>query len=156
MKKIWILGIVASIFLVSCSSEGAEHQTTPMPSEPTISRAAESVEPTPTESTNGEVMTITAQQAKEVMDSGREIVILDVRTPEEFSEGHIKGAVLLPDYEIEESAKNILPNKDAEILVYCRSGRRSKIAANALVSMGYTNVSDFGGIIDWNYEIVTE
>ncbi len=98
-------------------------------------------------------MNITAKEAKEIMDSETGYIILDVRTQEEFDEGHIPGAVLIPDYEIEEKAQDVIPDKDALILVYCRSGRRSKLAAEKLVALGYTNIKEFGGIIDWEYEI---
>ena len=98
-------------------------------------------------------MNITAQEAKEIMDSQEGYVILDVRTQEEFDQGHIPGAILIPDYEIEEKAENVLEDKDQLILVYCRSGRRSKLAAEALVKLGYTHIKEFGGIIDWPYEI---
>ncbi len=96
---------------------------------------------------------ITQQKAKEIMDSGEECIILDVREQEEFDEGHIPGAVLLPYTEIDEKAETILPDKDIPLLVYCRSGRRSKIAAESLSALGYSNVKEFGGIIDWKYEI---
>ena len=96
---------------------------------------------------------ISAAEALVMMDSNDELIILDVRTEEEFSEGHIPGAILIPDYELAERAEAELPNKDQLILVYCRSGRRSKAAAEMLVGMGYTNVKDFGGIIDWKYDI---
>lgn len=99
---------------------------------------------------------ITPEAAKAIMDSGTDCVILDVRTEEEFAQGHIKNAILIPDYEIEAKAKSVLKDKKQLILVYCRSGRRSKLAAQTLVDMGYTNVKEFGGIIDWQYEIVTE
>ena len=72
----------------------------------------------------------------------------------EYDEGHIQGAILIPEYEISARAEEEIPNKDLLILVYCRSGRRSKIAAEELVKLGYTNVKEFGGIIDWEYEIV--
>ncbi len=88
------------------------------------------------------------------MDNESDYVVLDVRTEEEFAEGHIENAVLLPDYEIEVKAETVLTDKEQLILVYCRSGRRSKIASEKLVSLGYTNVKEFGGIIDWKYEIV--
>ena len=80
--------------------------------------------------------------------------IIDARTQEEYDEGHIPGAILIPEYEIADRAEKELPDKDQLILVYCRSGRRSKIAAEELVKLGYTNVKEFGGIIDWEYEIV--
>lgn len=101
-------------------------------------------------------MNITAEEAKKIMDTEPEYVILDVRTEEEFAQGHIPGAILIPDYEIREEAESSLPDKDALILVYCRSGRRSKNAAQILAELGYTNIREFGGILDWPYETVTE
>ena len=97
---------------------------------------------------------ITPQQAKEIMDTEQDYIIVDARTEEEFAEGHIEDAILIPEYEIKDRAEKELPDKDALILVYCRSGRRSKIASEELVNLGYTNVKEFGGIIDWPYEIV--
>ena len=99
---------------------------------------------------------ITAQEAKSIMDTEKNYVIIDARTEEEFATGHIAKAILIPEYEIAERAETELPDKDALILVYCRSGRRSKIASEELVKLGYTNVKEFGGIIDWPYEITTE
>ena len=98
-------------------------------------------------------MNITAQEAKVIMDSQEDYTILDVRTQEEYDQGHIPGAILIPDYEIEEKAEQVLRDKDQLLLVYCRSGRRSKLAAEALVALGYTNIKEFGGIIDWPYEV---
>ena len=97
---------------------------------------------------------ITAEDAKKIMDSGEEHIILDTREQDEFDEGHIPGAILIPYTEIENKAIELIPDKDKLILVYCRSGRRSKIAAESLAKLGYTNVKEFGGIIDWSYEIV--
>ena len=97
---------------------------------------------------------ITPEQAKTIMDTKSEYIIIDARTTEEFAEGHIADAILIPEYEIADRAEKELPDKDALILVYCRSGRRSKIASEELVKLGYTNVNEFGGIIDWPYEIV--
>ena len=99
---------------------------------------------------------ITAQEAKDIMDSGKEHLIIDARTEEEFATGHIANAILIPEYEIADRAETELPDKDALILVYCRSGRRSKIASEELVKLCYTNVKEFGGIIDWPYEITIE
>ena len=96
---------------------------------------------------------ITAQEAKELMDREEGYVILDVRTEEEYAQGHIPGAILIPDYEIETKAEEILTDKDQMILVYCRSGRRSKNAAQVLLELGYTDIREFGGIIDWPYGI---
>ena len=96
---------------------------------------------------------ITPEEAKKIMDSGEEHIILDTREQDEFDSGHIPGAILIPYTEIENKAEETLPNKDTLILVYCRSGRRSKIAAESLAKIGYTNVKEFGGIIDWPYEV---
>lgn len=97
---------------------------------------------------------ITGEQAKALMDSEANYIIIDARTQSEYDEGHIPSAILIPEYEIEARAEKELLDKDQLILVYCRSGRRSKIAAEALANLGYTNVKEFGGIIDWKYEIV--
>ena len=98
---------------------------------------------------------ITAEEAKRIMDSEEGYIILDVRTQEEYDQGHIPGAIVISHEEIAEKAEDVLTDKDQLILVYCRSGRRSKIAAEALVELGYTNIKDFGGIIDWPYEVTT-
>ncbi len=97
---------------------------------------------------------ISGEEAKRLIETERDYIIIDARTDEEFNEGHIEGAILIPEYEIGERAENELPDKNQLILVYCRSGRRSKIASQALADLGYTNVKEFGGIIDWQYEIV--
>ena len=99
---------------------------------------------------------ITPMEAKEIMDTEKNYIILDVRTEEEFAQGHIEGAMMIPDDEIMEKAEGILTDKSQQILVYCRSGRRSKNAASQLVELGYTNVKEFGGIIDWPYETTVE
>ena len=101
-------------------------------------------------------MSITAEEAKKIIDTESEYVILDVRTEEEFAQGHIPGAILIPDYAIREEAEEALPDKNALILVYCRSGRRSKNAAQTLAELGYTNIREFGGIMSWPYETVAE
>ena len=95
---------------------------------------------------------ITAEEAKQIMDSEEGYIILDVRTQEEYDQGHIPGAIVISYDEIAEKAEEALTDKDQLILVYCRSGRRSKIAAEALAELGYTNIKEFGGIIDWSYE----
>ena len=106
---------------------------------------------------NGKASTyeqITAEQDKTIMDTEKDYVIIDARTEEESAEGHIENAILIPEYEIAQRAEKELPDKEQLILVYCRSGRRSKIASEELVKLGYTNVKEFGGIIDWPYDIV--
>ena len=97
---------------------------------------------------------ISGAEAKALMDSESGYIIIDARTQEEYDQGHIPGAILIPEYEIADRAEKELHDKSQLILVYCRSGRRSKIAAEELVKLGYTNVKEFGGIIDWEYETV--
>ena len=96
---------------------------------------------------------ITAEEAKEIMDTQQGYVILDVRTQAEYDQGHIPGAIVISYEEIEAKAESVLQDKSQLILVYCRSGRRSKIAAEVLVKLGYTNIKEFGGILDWPYEV---
>ena len=96
---------------------------------------------------------ITQEEAKEMMDT-QEVIILDVREQEEYDSGHIPGAVLLPVGTIDENtAAQAIPEKDSTVLVYCRSGNRSKTASSALAELGYTNIYEFGGINTWPYDI---
>ena len=98
---------------------------------------------------------ISAEEAYEMMAS-QEVVVVDVRTREEYDGGHIENAVLVPNESIGSEMPEALPDKEATLLVYCRSGRRSKDAAEKLLDLGYQNVYDFGGVIDWPYELVKE
>ena len=141
-KALCIISILLCIFLTACGEDK-------------IVRDVDT--PTLTGSEEGEKSMyeqISAEEAKKVMNSGEEHIILDTREQDEFDEGHIPGAILIPYTEIENKAAEALPDKNKLILVYCRSGRRSKIAAESLAKLGYTNVKEFGGIIDWSYEIV--
>lgn len=103
----------------------------------------------------GPAKVISAEEAKSRIDADRSVIVLDVRTPEEYAEKHIRGSVLLPLDSIGKDAARVLPDKKRTILVYCRSGRRSAIAAQQLLSMGYQSVFDFGGINRWPYETVS-
>jgi len=109
------------------------------------------------DTTGGEEMVrnrrISASYARELMKRYPNAIILDVRSESEFATGHIPDAILLPDFEIKDRARDILYNYNALILVYCRSGARSRAATSLLVSMGYKNVYDFGGINSWPYEV---
>ena len=98
---------------------------------------------------------ISAEEAYEMMAS-QEVVVVDVRTQEEYDGGHIENAVLVPNESIGSEMPETLPDKEATLLVYCRSGRRSKDAAEKLLKLGYQSVYDFGGVIDWPYELVKE
>ena len=145
MKKILCaFSILMCIFLASCNSRsvgiigGADGPTTIIISEKGAGAMYEQITP---------------EEAKVIMDSNDEYVILDAREQDEFDEGHVPGAMLIPYTEIESKAEQMIPDKNQLILVYCRSGRRSKIASESLVNLGYTNVKEFGGIIDWPYEV---
>ena len=145
MKKILCISAAFCIFLTACGNDssigiigGADG--------PTSIIVAEKGEKAMYEQ-------ITSDEAKEIIDSGEEHIILDAREQDEYDAGHIPGAILIPYTEIENKAEDMLPDKDAQILVYCRSGRRSKIASESLVKLGYTNIKEFGGITDWPYEV---
>ena len=99
---------------------------------------------------------VTTEEAVNIMQTEENYVILDVRTAQEFASGHIPGAVLLPNETIGTEDIPLLPDKDQLILVYCRSGNRSKQAAEKLAQLGYTNIVEFGGINSWTGEIVTD
>ena len=96
---------------------------------------------------------ITQEEAKQIMDTTNGYILLDTRTQEEYDQSHIPGALLIPHTEIAQRAEEALPDKDQVILVYCRSGNRSKQASEVLVELGYTNVKEFGGINTWPYEV---
>ena len=100
---------------------------------------------------SGAYQKISAEEAKSKMEAG-DVIVLDVRTEEEFNEGHVPGAIRLEAEDFPDRAADVLPDKNAVILVYCRSGNRSRTASLLLNDMGYVNVYDFGGIRDWPYE----
>ena len=103
-------------------------------------------------SSESDYQQISQEEAKEMMDT-QDVIILDVREQDEYDSGHIPGAVLLPEGTIdEETAAEVIPEKDSTVLVYCRSGNRSKTASSALAELGYTNIYEFGGINTWPYE----
>lgn len=137
------LVIVTVVSFGGCASKEKESH---LPKETETTKTAEMI--------NMTYEQISQKEAKRIMDTEFDYIIIDARTQEEFDEGHIEGAILIPEYEIAEKAPDLIPDKNQLILVYCRSGRRSKIASEALVQLGYTNVKEFGGIIDWEYEIV--
>lgn len=128
MKKILIVLFIMILVLTGCTTDKSSNQ-------------------------GGVYKKITVQEAKSIIDK-EEIIILDVRTKEEYDGGHIKNAVLLPVTDISTKASEVLKDKNAKILVYCRSGNRSATASNELIKMGYKNVIDFGGINSWPYEVV--
>lgn len=140
MKKVILMIITVLLLVVGCTKQQSKMVTTN--NDVDFNQAS--------------YQKITAQEAKEMIDKGEYGVILDVRTLEEYNQGHIEDATLLPDKEIREKAEITLYDKEEVILVYCRSGRRSEAAAKELINRGYINVYDFGGIIDWPYEVAKE
>ena len=104
---------------------------------------------------NNTYRSITMDEAVTMMAQETGYIILDVRRPDEFAAGHIPNAINVPNESIGRAAIPDLPDKDQLIMVYCRSGRRSKEASEKLVKLGYTNIVEFGGILDWKGEIVT-
>lgn len=128
-----------ALFLTGCSDSSGNSQTSP-------TKAIEQ---------KVEYKKITPEQAKKVISEKTDIVILDVRTDAEFKEKRIANSILIPDYDIKTKAEVVLKDKNTVILVYCRSGRRSASASQELIALGYKNVYDFGGIIDWPYETVS-
>ncbi|MDD4802539.1 MAG: rhodanese-like domain-containing protein [Syntrophomonas sp.] len=119
-----------------------------------ISLPAQSIAEKNTQNPAIEYKKITAKEAKSRIDSGEQIIIVDVRTEAEYISEHIPNAVLIPNETIANSMPALLPALDAEILIYCRSGNRSAQAAKKLIAIGYTNVYDFGGIANWPYDKV--
>lgn len=157
MKKIkmaaaLIGAILVGTTLVSCA--GGPASSAAANSDAPQSTASAPAEPSVPQSMAQAYKTISPDQAKEIMMGQEPFILLDVRTEEEFKAQHIEGAVLIPDYELAERAAAELPDKDALILIYCRSGRRSASAAKTLAEMGYTNINDMGGITSWPYETV--
>ncbi len=103
---------------------------------------------------SGSYEKITAEAAFSMMKERQDLIVVDVRTPGEYAEGHIQGAINVPLQSIEAGDLSLVPDKDQTLLIYCRSGSRSASASKSLVKQGYTSVYDFGGIINWPYGTV--
>lgn len=136
MKKLSML-LVTAFLLAGCSNSITEQTTQPTQTTETVREA---------------YMNITQEEAKKLMDTQENYIILDVRRQDEYEEKHIPGAILIPNEEIRERAEAELTDKDQLILVYCRSGNRSKQASEVLEELGYTYIREFGGINTWPYE----
>ncbi|MCL2634548.1 MAG: rhodanese-like domain-containing protein [Oscillospiraceae bacterium] len=136
MKRLLCVLLIAVVFLTACDPDKK------MPVEETEE----------TEKVLAEYKKITADEAKELIDSNGSVVILDVRELFEYEQSHLIDAILIPVDELSERVETELLDKNEIILVYCRSGGRSARAAQLIADMGYTNVYDFGGILDWKYE----
>ncbi len=148
MKLVSIVLVLAvGLLLASCAASPV--QTAAPANSPT---AAVLPAPDATAAT-AQARLITPEEAKQRLASEQGIVLLDVREPDEYAEGHIAGSVLLPLGDITAKVEVTVPDKDTVVFVYCRSGRRSALAADELVKLGYTQVFDLGGIIDWPYGV---
>lgn len=101
--------------------------------------------------TKNKLLTISAVEAKKIINT-QNCIILDVRTLEEYEEEHIDNSLLIPLLDLEDKAEKLIPNKNAKILIYCRSGNRSLVAGEILLEKGYKDVTDFGGIVNWPFE----
>ncbi|MBE6024324.1 MAG: rhodanese-like domain-containing protein [Cellulosilyticum sp.] len=101
-----------------------------------------------------ELKPISVEQVKQDLEEGKEFILLDVRTPEEFEEGHIEGAINIPLKDLVYDVENEIPEKEETIYLYCRSGVRVLTAGHILYDLGYENVYNMGGILSWPYEIV--
>ena len=162
IKKIFQMSffVCAFMFLFSCGAElenienqESEIESTEVEEILLYEEVCDLETPAYTEG-EGTFQRISPQKAKEMMESDETIIILDVREQEEFDSGHIKDAILIPLNQIFDLAPLEIPDKEIPILVYCRSGRRSLEAAEKLVQLGYIRVYEFGGILDWPYEVV--
>ena len=149
-----VLILTMTAFLLAGCSDSKTKQSTVQNSETSNNTDPNSSDEAPASTEQTILEKISAAEAKEMIDSSTNLIILDVRTQDEYEEGHIEGAILIPDYEIKTKADEVLTDKNATILVYCRSGRRSALAAKTMSDLGYTSIYDFGGILDWPYEVV--
>ena len=141
--------LVLTLAVLLCGCGSGEQTAEPTAEASAVSEEAAGEQP-------ASYQQISQEEAKEMMEQDGTQIIVDVRTQEEYDSGHIPGAVCIPNESIGTEQPDALPDLEQIILVYCRSGRRSKEASQKLADMGYTNVYEFGGINDWTGEIVTE
>lgn len=139
-NKKWLFAVIAAGVLTAALSACGQDKT------------GQDTKAAQEDTVKAEYKKITAEEAKERMDKDDKVVILDVRTEEEYQEGHVPGAIVIPNETISSEPLEELSDMDQEILVYCRSGNRSAQAVKKLAEAGYTQVYDFGGIIDWPYD----
>ena len=154
MRQILLFAALLALLLAGCAAPKTDPGPAETEAETETEAKTETEADTEAEAT-ADYHRITAEEAYEIMVS-QEVVVVDVRTREEYDGGHIENAVLVPNESIGSETPEALPDKEATLLIYCRSGRRSKQAAEKLLELGYQNVYDFGGVIDWPYELVKE
>lgn len=156
MKKVILAALAVGVLLAlsACSAADKPKETAGQTTETTQNAGNSMIQESQTAAGGAKEEAyhkITAEEAKKMMDEGG-VIVVDVRRADEYAEKHIPGAVLVPNEDIGEEQPELLPDKDAVLLVHCRTGIRSKQASDKLVELGYTNVYDFGGIADWPYE----
>lgn len=146
-----LIAVLAAVMLLSACSDKKDEKSDTESKAETVSAAEETATPIP-----DDYRQITGDEAYKMMQTEKGYIILDVRTPEEYAEGHIPGAICISHDNIPTDTIPELPDKDQLIMIYCRSGRRSKLAAEQLVSQGYTNIVEFGGVNTWQGELTTD
>ena len=158
MKKLLCLSTALLCLSASLFSCGDKKDSSSKDAETTTAATTteNNVQNTTSQTSAASYKHITQEKAKEMMQADDGHIIVDVRRQDEYDSGHIPDAILIPNESIDIYQPKELPDLDQIILIYCRSGRRSKEAAQKLVDMGYTNIYEFGGIIDWDGEIVTD
>lgn len=151
--KVIAIPLLIAVLVVALAACAPLLRSGGAPSSPTVSAGQSAVSGG---TAPAEARLITPQDAKARLEQESGIIVVDVRTQEEYDQGHLRASVLVPLDDLAALAPEKLPEKDAVLFLYCRSGRRSALAAQQLVSMGYTQVYDLGGILGWPYEITTE
>ena len=154
MRQILLFAALLALLLAGCAAPKTDPGPAETEAETETEAKTETEADTEAEAT-ADYHRITAEEAYEMMVS-QEVVVVDVRTREKYDGGHIENAVLVPNESIGSEMPEALPDKESTLLIYCRSGRRSKDAAQKLLALGYQSVYDFGGVIDWPYELVKE
>lgn len=139
MKYIWVIILTAVLFAIPAGCTALKGETEDMKGT--------------TQSLGKKYTDISPEEAKKRLDEEKGIILLDVRTEEEYIQKHIPGSILIPVDVLEKEAPSELPDKNASIFVYCKSGRRSVAAAEMLVKLGYTHVYNLGGVVDWPYKM---
>jgi len=152
--KLFLPALAALLLFAGCAAPSSQAPTESSTVPEVSQEPASSSEPAP-EAQAGGYRIISMEEAIAMMEEESGYIILDVRTVEEFNERHIPNALNIPNEEIGTEEIPLLPDKDQLILVYCRSGNRSKQASSKLVALGYTNIVEFGGINDWPGEVVS-
>ncbi|MDA3845168.1 MAG: rhodanese-like domain-containing protein [Vallitaleaceae bacterium] len=158
MFKKFSVVLLVMVILTSCNSESNDNQSMNTDGEKTEkdNTTTETIDAETTDIVKGIYQSISPEEANSKLAEGTEVLLIDVREQSEYDSGHIPGSILLPVGTIEQEVEAMIPSYDTPLIVYCRSGNRSRTAADILLELGYTEVYDLGGINDWPYEIVLD